>query len=389
MGSPKSMHVVVVGGGPAGATAAERLALSGVQVTLLERDTTRPKTCAGAVTPAVLEEFDVPAALVERTVRCVRLIPPSGRFLDIALPRPISLVCREKLDAFLRLRAQKAGAQVLEAACSAVRPRGRHRAVEVVIRGDSRPQTLSADIVIAADGARSVVARSLGLRRSAGFVAYQERVEMGPTALRLADRIEIHFRSDISPDFYGWVFPKADHLCVGTASWTGRGRLPALLRRLKERAGIEGVKVLRREAGFLPLRSRPKLVTGPIVFVGDAGGFVSPISGEGIYYAMKSGQLAASCALQAIAKSQVPDALATYEMTWRKMFRRMTHGLALAQRIYYAEDSRRECFVGVCRHPVVQRAGFFRYLEKEGPPGLSWETVRMVLMNLFMLARFV
>ena len=377
------MHVVVVGGGPAGATAAERLALSGVQTTLVEKDTTRPKPCGGALTWPVLEEFDLPPSLIERTLHTIRLVPPSGRSADIRHVRPVSLVCRERLDSFLRLRAQEAGARMIAGRCAAVYKRGGGNPLEVVL--DGRPERLRADVVIAADGANSVVARSLGLARGPRLLAYQERLEMSPAAVALADRVEVHFRAEVSPDFYGWIFPKGDHLCVGTATWTGRRRIRALLGRLKEMCGLEGVRVIRRESAFIPLRARSRLVIGRVLLTGDAGGFVSPISGEGVYFAMKSGQFAASAVLHAMACGRLPEGLRAYETAWLGRFRRLMRGLPLAQRWFYGEDQRRERFVRLSAHSRGEGGPFSSYLGKAVPSLPPWKEIPGTLRNILVL----
>jgi geranylgeranyl reductase len=151
---------------------------------------------------------------------------------------------------------------------------------------------------------------------------------------------------------------------------------------LKEVAGLTRARVIKREGGVLPRGVRSRVVVGRVLIVGDAGGFVSPISGEGIYYAMKSGQLAASAVLHAAASGRVPEDLAEYEATWPKMFRRLTQGLGLAQRVYYSCDHKREAFTSLLGNATFQRARFFPYLDKDIWLFGGWQDIRAILINL-------
>lgn len=215
-----------------------------------------------------------------------------------------------------------------------------------------------------------------------GVSAYQERLELTSRASQLLDRIEVYLHPEFSPDFYAWVFPKADHLCVGTASRIGRRSLPTLLRRLKEKIGLSDAPVMRREAGFLPLHVRSTLVRGRVMLVGDAAGFVSPLSGEGIYYAMKSGECAASVVFRSIASNRIPTGLSFYQIWWPRLFRHLTRGLTLAQRFYYASAARREMFVSLFRHRSIQDVLASFYLGKAVPRGITWTDLKTILINI-------
>merc|ERR1719361_3035711 len=100
---------------------------------------------------------------------------------------------------------------------------------------------------------------------------------------------------DVSPDFYGWGFPKYDHVGVGTGTVVNRPAIKQYQKAIRERAGekISGGKVIKVEAHPIPEHPRPRRVVGRVALVGDAAGYVTKCSGEGIYFAAKSGRMAA------------------------------------------------------------------------------------------------
>jgi geranylgeranyl reductase len=100
---------------------------------------------------------------------------------------------------------------------------------------------------------------------------------------------------DVSPDFYGWVFPKYDHVGVGTGTVMNRPGIKGYQKAIRDRAGdkIAGGKIIKVEAHPIPEHMRPRRVVGRGVLVGDAAGYVTKCSGEGIYFAAKSGRMAA------------------------------------------------------------------------------------------------
>ena len=355
------MRVVVIGGGPAGATAARVLAQGGVETVLLERDLHRAKPCGGGIPWVTFQEFRLDPSVVERRVDRLEIVAPSG--LRVAIPlgeNALAMVQRQVFDASLRRLASQAGAAVIQGHAFAFR--WKDKGVEVRYRQGRRIQRLEADWMIGADGATSQVARALGLGIAAVVVAVQEWVAWEPREEDpLGRTCQFWYGSELSPDFYAWVFPKGNALTLGTGGRRSTaGRLDRCLEVLKARleSGRLG-KRLRREAFPIPTRWREPWAAHRTLRVGDAAGFVMPTSGEGIYYAMKSGAMAAEAILSG------GDPARTYARAWRRTYRRRYQVMARLQELFYRDDAWRERLVRIHRRPDVQAVSMDLWLKKD------------------------
>jgi geranylgeranyl reductase len=364
--------VVVVGGGPAGATAAEDLARAGRSVLLLDR-AGRIKPCGGAIPPRLMRDFHIPDSILKAHATSARMIAPSERQVDMPIEGGfVGMVDRDMFDEWLRERAAGAGAQ---------RRIGRFERIERDADGvatvcyharGAAPDVLErvrARTVIGADGARSAVARGSvkGAERTRFVFAYHEIIR-SPTGLAAdfdAHRCDVFYQGHLSPDFYAWIFPHGDTASIGVGSARKGFSLRGAVKSLRAATALAGCETIRSEGAPIPMRPLKRWDNGrDVVLAGDAAGVVAPASGEGIYYAMVGGRLAAEAA-DAFLKTGSARALASA----RKRFMR-THGtvfwvLGIMQYFWYRSDKRRERFVTMCADPDVQKLTWQAYMNKE------------------------
>ncbi|TVP55729.1 MAG: geranylgeranyl diphosphate reductase [Gemmatimonadales bacterium] len=363
---------VVVGGGPSGATAAHDLATEGYRVLLLDRQG-RVKPCGGAVPPRLLQEFDVPESMLVNRVDTARILSPSGRSVDIPVGDGfVGMVDRGPFDEWLRVRAAEAGAERVVGNFESIENAGTGRPRIQFREGGSRRgpvRTVEARMVIGADGALSQVARqAVPNSRKGRFVfAYHEIVRSPEVDSQSfgANRCDVYYRGDLSPDFYAWVFPHGDTTSIGTGTEQKGFDMRGAIDSLRQSTGLDGLETLKKEGAPIPLKALPRWENGrDVILAGDAAGVVAPSSGEGIFYAMTGGRLAAR---------SVHEALETGDVRALKRARRRflrTHGmvftvLGVMQWFWYTTDNRRERFVRICQDRDVQELTFDGYMHKE------------------------
>jgi len=330
MNSRKASPIVVVGAGPAGATAARRLALAGRRVQLLDRRAfPRQKPCGGGISIRALSRFPYLERELSRiaihTVRRLYLEGPDGRSTVIESDGPAALMIRRlEFDDLLVSLALDAGAELV-AGADVVNARESSDDVELTTR-DGRK--FRSPVVVAADGVHSVIARRLGINDGwpASSVALDMMEETPRSALRDLDPSTLwvsyahqapqsngNRRATLldspspnqAPEGYAYIFPKRDHVNIGIGYILSYYRealeeSPYDLQRgfiddLRRRRIVEGQSVRENFTPFLipvggPL---PRPGRGRVLLAGDAGGFVNGFTAEGIYYAMVSGELAA------------------------------------------------------------------------------------------------
>lgn len=375
--------VIVVGGGPAGSTAARELAAAGARVLVLEKAAfPRDKPCGGGVNvrAARLLPFAL-TPVVERTITGVRFSLHLGRGFTRRYPGVLTYMTRRsRLDQFLAERAVAAGAELREREpVRAITLDGR-----VTVRG--RGGVYTGAVLIGADGANGVTAALTGLA--------------GPRDLAVALEANVHLAGDVPaewqdtlaldlggiPGGYGWVFPKGDHLNIGVGGWKYlAGSLRPKLVRLAHAHGFSPAHLRDLRGYHLPVR-RPgtPIARGRVMLVGDAAGLVDPLSGEGIYAAILSGRLAARHALAAL-DGRVPD-LSSYEQEVDRVLGPELRDSSCLQDVFHLMPP---AYVAVLRHSdrlwwwlcrIIRGEETYCTLKRRAGPfgllidGLSWVT---------------
>jgi len=369
MSDPQAFDVVVIGGGPSGATAADDLARAGHSVALLDR-AGRIKPCGGAIPPRLLRDFDIPESLLVARARSARIIAPSNRAVDMPIEGGfVGMVDRDVFDEWLRCRAARSGA-IRHTGTFDRLERGADGAVTIVYRSADGEQRIQARAVIGADGANSAVARQEVRRggRAKTVFAYHEVIRAPAASDKGAldgSRCDIYYQNQVSPDFYGWVFPHGDTASVGVGSAKKGFALRGAVKSLRANTGLSSCETIRSEGAPIPLRPLKKWDNGrDVVLAGDAAGVVAPASGEGIYYAMFGGRVAAD-AVREFLLSGNPRCLASARRRFLRKHGLVFWILGIMQYFWYSSDKRRERFVAMCADPDVQRLTWEAYMNKE------------------------
>ncbi len=370
----RTYDAVVVGGGPAGAIAAWDLACGGHDVLLLDKSG-RIKPCGGAIPPALEREFEIPPGLIVARASTARMVSPAGRTVDMPIEGgSVAMVDREHFDEWLRERARQAGAERRDGGFQRIERDAEGMAIVCYTpKGTARSgpvERVRARFVIGADGAKSKVAEQEmeGADEKHCVFAYHEIIA-SPLRANGEDfdgsRCEIHYDGRLSPDFYAWVFPHGETTSVGVGSAQKGFSLRGAVGALRDVADLTGAETIRTEGAPIPLKPLKRWDNGrDVVLAGDAAGCVAPASGEGIYYAMLGGRLAAEGVDTAL-KTGDARALARVRKSYMSKHGKVFFVLRMMQHFWYRNDKRRERFVNICDDKDVQRLTWEAYMNKK------------------------
>lgn len=324
----KSADVLIVGGGPAGSSAAYTLAKKGLKVLVLEKQNMpRYKTCGGGVN--IRAARHIPFSIepvVEKVIYKYRFTYRGEKPFEKTSSEPLTYMTqRLRLDHFLLEQARHEGAQVLEK----INVRKVDIKSDSVKVEDADGKTYHALFLVGADGANSIVARNLqldsGIQRE---IALESEISLPDNVMsKWSDIIELDLFSVWCG--YGWIFPKQDHISIGV------GGPQKMIKQIKAynttylgQNKLSEYPKIRFSGHALPVRKgRSPITRGRALLVGDAAGLLEPFTGEGIGYAVRSGQLAAQ-AIEAFSRDDATD-LSLYT---RMLDEELTSELLLARR---------------------------------------------------------
>jgi geranylgeranyl reductase family protein len=332
--------VLIVGAGPAGSFAAERLARAGVRVALFDgRPDGEPKACGGGVTSKALKAWPHLLEAVGRKIDDLEMYSPSGNRIYLKLEEPFAIYSRTALDGYLRDRAGEAGARVFREKVSFVPCQNESELWRVK---NQKGDEWTTPFIVGADGANSRIAKLLAgpLPNSEMEVAFGYRAPLPNQGYAMT---VVAFLPGWAG--YAWAFPRPDHISFGIATaqdnfdhkaldellwrfmigyyrqredekaniWRVRPKDKELDEKLKLKLNETAERYAARIPGLNPSTWDTRRAAGPSwALLGDAAGFADPVTGEGIYYAIRSAELFAECFLAGKPLE--------YEERWREDF---------------------------------------------------------------------
>jgi geranylgeranyl reductase len=359
--------IAIVGGGPAGATAARYAAAGGARVLLIEQNRAFDKPCGGGLFLRAFDAMEIPRTLIVQEVRTIEVVSPRQHTVSVPIDAfPLGVVHRRRFDEHRRTMAEAAGAP-LQAARARLVPDSAFETPTLEARTrDGEVHRIQAAHLIAADGVNSTIRRTVLKSPPSRVMTYYAKVPDHDT-----DACQFWFGRDIAPGYYAWVFPHHDGAHIGGIV-SDRTAAAHHREAFIQHAGLD--PHLRLQHYYIPeWDAEAPMMEGKILFAGDSASLVLPFTYEGIYYAMASGRMAAEAILEGH-----PEA---YPRIWDETYRRKFLFLRRLQRIFLSHDWLSERMVTLYKNPRFQRA-VIGYWSGERVPENAWKTAAKVLKAL-------
>ncbi|UCF07533.1 MAG: geranylgeranyl reductase family protein [Thermoplasmata archaeon] len=296
--------VAIIGAGPAGSSAAYTLEQWGYSILLTDKEIfPRKKACAGVLPPRIFSELDIPEDVIEMPLKGYRIFSPQGEMVESVFPKPGAIVRRENFDLFLVNRLKKKPRQMRITECVPG-----NDSVKIIGEGFAA----KAKIVIGTDGVNSRVKKTC-LAKGSGMneegdtalgVQYEISLPEGEINRQFGGWFEVHYTL---PYGYFWISPLKSAVKVGCGATSlefkrdSRAILDDFLEHERVRERLANGHMEHFESHLIPMKGPLDILTsGRVILAGDAGGFVFPGTGEGVFYAVKSGRIAGEVAARAL-----------------------------------------------------------------------------------------
>jgi geranylgeranyl diphosphate/geranylgeranyl-bacteriochlorophyllide a reductase len=342
----ETVEFLVVGCGPAGATAAREAARAGVRTLVLERDAVvgEKRVCAAGLRPGFCETFDLPRRLIHCDTPRLALFDARGGEHEVFFG-PGHTSTREELDGTMAEQAAAEGAEIrTQALFRSVASDGKRHIVEYADLAGGRRHAIAARVVFFAMGAtarleeRAFGSIAMPRWRDGLMTTLQYRVYPSRPAAAVAYRtLELHYYVGAgNRQIIGWMFPKRDHLAIGLGVMGKiggvalRNELDAFTERVRTRLYPDVAVVETRMEGHLLYGgvARPSVADGDLLVGGTAAGLVDATNGEGIFEAAMTGRFAASAAAGAVKRGELASARYA-ALVERRFARRLAHRVRL------------------------------------------------------------
>ena len=309
--------ILIVGGGPAGATLAKELANAGVQNLLLQRNFDFKKPCGGGIRLDAFKEFAIDTALIQKSVTSVALVY-RDKCVEVDITEtPIAIVDRVAFDSSLRVAARSAGSELLEGSFVSFIKDGDFFISKVLLVNEYI--YIKSRHIVAADGVNSKLRRVVnGDSVPSLLTSYTDITQSS------YEMCEFHFGQDVAKEYYAWAFPHAGGSNIGTVA----DEKECLLR-LKQNLNITEKT---KDLGYkIPNYTYGLFYKDGVYFVGDSAAQVLPFTYEGIYYAMSSARILASVLIENAPPQE-------YETRWSAKHKKRFNTLLRLQKIFLRND---------------------------------------------------
>ena len=328
-------EILIVGGGPAGATVAKYLSINNVDNILIQRNLNFKKPCGGGLRVDAFDEFNLDKKQINSYIDKISLIGDNKKVVVDIKQNPIAIVDRKEFDKSLRDEAKKYGSEVLEA--TFIDAEVVNNKIKTTIKIDGKLEVIESVYLVAADGVNSKVRKKVLNEDVCSILTNYIDLKN-----KKATECEFHFGIDIASNYYAWIFPENGGTNLGTLATKDKPYIENFIKPLNidEKYKIKGYKI--------PEFKNNIFYKDRIFFVGDSASEVLPFTYEGIYYAIASAKILADV----IINKQNPK---EYQKRWEKKYLHKFNTLKRLQKIFLYNDFTIKIMMKIFQSKTVQK----------------------------------
>jgi geranylgeranyl reductase len=328
-------NILIVGGGPAGATVAKYLSLSNIPNILIQKKLNFKKPCGGGIRLDAFDEFNLDKKIISSYVDKIILSFKEKKITVDISDTPLAIIERRTFDNYLRDEAVAEGSILYEAKLIDLEIRDNHIVSKVKFKNEIK--FIKSKYLIASDGVNSTIRKRINGDKVSSLLTNYSNFKNSTS-----NDCEFHFGSNIADKYYAWVFPENNGTNIGTLASRSKPYMKNLINSLQisEKSKVYGYNI--------PEFNNNIFYKDRVFFVGDSASQVLPFTYEGIYYAMSSAKILS----EVIIKDLDPSA---YEKEWNRRYLKKFNTIQKLQKIFLYNDFMISIMMKLYRYETVRR----------------------------------